>query len=185
MYDQPRDKTYSANPMFSDDASSRMPPAGTVGHSRGDLAGSSSGLRGADLVERDARAGQASGQPYPITEELLVRGRERYSIYCLPCHSPAGDGDGRIVRRGFPAPPSYHIDRLRHAPDRHIYDVISNGYGVMASYGARVDPSDRWAIVAYIRALQLSQHAQVADLPPTIAGQVQEQLAKSAPGAEP
>lgn len=179
MYDQPRDKAYSANPLFSDGASSRTAPAGTMQHSRGDLAGSSSGLRGADLVEGNASASRAATQPYPITEELLVRGRQRYSIYCLPCHSPAGDGDGRIVRRGFPAPPSYHIDRLRNAPDRHFYDVISDGYGVMASYAARIEPTDRWAIVAYIRALQLSQHARLTELPAKIAQRARQNLDKA------
>jgi mono/diheme cytochrome c family protein len=89
-------------------------------------------------------------------------------IYCMPCHSPAGDGDGLVVRRGFPAPPTYHQDRLRNVPDRHIYDVIRNGYGVMVPYGDRVEPADRWAIVAFIRALQLSRHAEVASLPPDV-----------------
>jgi hypothetical protein len=86
----------------------------------------------------------------------------------MPCHSPVGDGDGRVVRRGFPRPPSYHEQRLRDAPDRHFYDVITNGYGIMHSYADRVPPQDRWAIVAYIRALQLSQNAPVAQLPPAL-----------------
>ncbi len=94
-----------------------------------------------------------------------MRGQERYSIYCLPCHSAVGDGDGWIARRGFPHPPSYHEERLRQAPDRHFFDVITNGYGIMYSYADRVEPADRWAIVAYIRALQLSQHAPVDTLP--------------------
>jgi mono/diheme cytochrome c family protein len=96
---------------------------------------------------------------------LLARGRQRYEIYCLPCHSPVGDGDGPVVRRGFPHPPSYHAPRLRDAPDRHFFDVITNGYGIMHPYADRVAPPDRWAIVAYIRALQLSQHAQASQLP--------------------
>jgi mono/diheme cytochrome c family protein len=99
---------------------------------------------------------------------LLQRGQERYSIYCLPCHSPVGDGDGRVVRRGFPRPPNYHEERLRAAPDQHFFDVITHGYGVMHSYADRVPPQDRWAIVAYIRALQLSQHAEVAQMPPAL-----------------
>ncbi len=106
----------------------------------------------------------ADAMPYPITMALLRRGRERFDIYCAPCHSPVGDGDGMVARRGFPHPPSYHSDRLRSAPDRHFYDVMTNGYGVMRSYADRVPPEDRWAIVAYIRALQLSQYARVEDL---------------------
>jgi len=104
--------------------------------------------------------------PLDLTPALLARGRNRFDIYCAPCHSRAGDGDGMIVRRGFPRPPSYHIDRLRNAPDGHFYQVISNGYGVMYPYGDRIDPDDRWAIVAYIRALQLSQHAPAGLLDP-------------------
>jgi mono/diheme cytochrome c family protein len=95
---------------------------------------------------------------------LLHRGQERYTIYCAPCHSPVGDGDGMMPRRGFPHPPSYHDDRLRQAPDRHFYDVMTNGYGIMRPYADRVPPEDRWAIVAYIRALQLSQYARIEDL---------------------
>ena len=95
--------------------------------------------------------------------QLLHRGQERFNIYCAPCHSPVGDGDGMVVRRGFPAPPSYHIDRLRQAPARDFYDVMTNGYGVMRPYSDRVSPEDRWAIVAYIRALQLSQYARAGD----------------------
>jgi mono/diheme cytochrome c family protein len=103
--------------------------------------------------------------PIPVTRELLVRGRERFNAFCSPCHGKLGDGNGMIVQRGFPHPPSYHIDRLRQAPDGHFYDVITNGFGVMYSYAARVAPEDRWAITAYIRALQLSQNASTNDLP--------------------
>jgi mono/diheme cytochrome c family protein len=95
---------------------------------------------------------------------LLQRGRERFDIYCAPCHGRTGDGDGMIVRRGFPAPPSYHSDRLRAASEQHLYEVIGQGYGAMFAYGPRIAPRDRWAIVAYIRALQLSQHSDVASL---------------------
>lgn len=101
----------------------------------------------------------------PVTAELLERGRERYGIYCSPCHGLSGYGDGVIVSRGFPAPPSYHQPRLRQASGAHIVDVITHGYGVMYPYAARVAPHDRWAIAAYIRALQMSQAAQVADVP--------------------
>jgi mono/diheme cytochrome c family protein len=95
----------------------------------------------------------------PVTRALLARGQQRYNIYCAPCHGRSGDGAGMVVQRGFPAPPSYHTERLRRAADSHFYQVISDGYGVMYPYADRVTPHDRWAIVAYIRALQLSQHA--------------------------
>jgi mono/diheme cytochrome c family protein len=132
----------------------------------GHLAGTSSGRRGLDAVA-SASAAEAATSPQ-VTAALLRRGQERYTIYCMPCHSPAGDGDGPVVRRGFPHPPSYHEQRLRDAPDRHFFDVITQGHGVMYSYADRVSPQDRWAIVAYIRALQLSQHAQLAALPPPL-----------------
>ena len=168
MYDQPRYKTYAPSPLFEDGASVRPPVAGTEPRARGAFADSSGGRAGTDLVRRDALAEEARTNPYPVDLALLQRGQDRYMIYCMPCHSPAGDGDGLVVRRGFPAPPTYHQDRLRNAPDRHLYDVIRNGYGVMAPYGDRVEPADRWAIVAFIRALQLSRHADVATLPPDV-----------------
>jgi mono/diheme cytochrome c family protein len=104
-------------------------------------------------------------QAPPVTLALLERGQARFRIYCTPCHSELGDGHGMVVQRGFPAPPSYHIERLRAAPVEHFYDVITHGYGAMYSYANRVQPADRWAIAAYIRALQLSQHATLADVP--------------------
>jgi mono/diheme cytochrome c family protein len=103
--------------------------------------------------------------PPPISLALLERGRERFNIYCAPCHGLAGDGDGIVVAHGFPAPPSYHIDRLLAAPIEHFYDVATHGYGVMYSYADRVAPHDRWAIAAYIRALQLSRRAKIAQVP--------------------
>jgi mono/diheme cytochrome c family protein len=103
--------------------------------------------------------------PMQITSQVLDRGRERYDIYCSPCHGATGDGKGIVVRRGFPAPPSYHIPRLRNAPAGHFFDVMTRGYGVMYSYASRVTPEDRWAITAYIRALQLSQDATLSDVP--------------------
>jgi mono/diheme cytochrome c family protein len=103
--------------------------------------------------------------PQAVTHEQLQRGRERFDIYCSVCHGRTGDGKGMIVQRGFPAPPSYHTARLRTAPIGHFYDVITNGYGVMYSYAARVEPADRWAIAEYIRALQLAQNATVDDVP--------------------
>ncbi|HEY9724198.1 MAG TPA: cytochrome c [Oscillatoriaceae cyanobacterium] len=101
----------------------------------------------------------------PVTLAMLTRGRAQFETYCAPCHGLGGYGDGVIVQYGFPAPPSYHIARLRKAPDSHFYDVITHGWGVMYPYASRVSPADRWAIIAYIRALQLSQNARLADVP--------------------
>ena len=180
MYDQPRYKPFAASTIFDDGASARTAPEGTQPRARGAFAGSSGGRLGTEAVRTDLLAERAQTNPYPLDLALLRRGQERYTIYCMPCHSPAGDGDGLIVRRGFPPPPSYHQDRLRNAPDRHLYDVIKNGYGVMVPYGDRVEPADRWAIVAYIRALQLSQHAAAAELP----GDVRTRLASLAAGQQ-
>lgn len=105
-------------------------------------------------------------QAPPVTLALLQRGQERFRIYCTPCHSELGDGRGMVVQRGFPPPPSYHIDRLRKVPAQYFYDVITNGHGAMYSFANRVQPADRWAIAAYIRALQRSQNATLADVPP-------------------
>jgi len=166
MYDQPRYKPFAKSELFSDENSARPLPAGTMPRASGGMADASGGRSGMQEMQHDVAAERAQKIPYPITEQLLHRGQQRYEIYCMPCHSPVGDGDGLVVRRGFPAPPSYHIERLRQAPDRHFYDVITNGYGIMYPYADRVAPPDRWAIVAYIRALQLSQHAPVATLTP-------------------
>lgn len=176
MYQQPRDNPYGRNSLFEDGKSSREPLPNTVVYTRGAQADASSGRHGRSRVGSNDAADRRTQLPSPLEEQTLVRGRQRYEIYCLPCHSPAGDGDGRVVRRGFPAPPSYHSERLRKASDRHFYDVISKGYGVMHAYGDRVDPTDRWAIVAYIRALQLSQYANIESLPNHIADKVVEAL---------
>jgi Cytochrome c. len=186
MYNQPKFKPLSQSALWRDGRSARPDVSGSVAFSAGATAGTSSGRLGVlppparDLptypigdrgaVRADLPPGSVSPaiakNPLPITRETLLRGRERFDIYCSPCHSVAGDGDGMVVRRGFPAPPSYHTDRLRDAPDAHFYSVITNGYGMMYSYADRVAPDDRWAIVAYIRALQLSQHAHIGDVPP-------------------
>jgi mono/diheme cytochrome c family protein len=109
----------------------------------------------------------------PVTLALLQRGQERFRIYCTPCHSELGDGNGMIVQRGFPRPPSYHAEPLLHAPVQHFYDVITNGHGAMYPFADRVAPADRWAIAAYIRALQRSQNATVADVPQDRQGALQ------------
>ena len=116
-----------------------------------------------DTVARDEPLNPPG--PPPVTVALLHRGQQRFDIYCAPCHAPAGDGDGMIVHRGFPHPPSYFSKKLLDAPNQHFYDVITHGYGAMFSYADRVEPEDRWAIVAYIRALQASNTATMADVP--------------------
>jgi mono/diheme cytochrome c family protein len=104
--------------------------------------------------------------PFPVTKEVLDRGRERYDIYCAPCHSRVGDGNGFIPSRGFTRmPPSYHIPRLQKAPLGYFFDVMTNGFGIMPDYASQISPEDRWKIVAYIRALQLSQSATMKDVP--------------------
>ena len=158
MYDQPRYKPLATSSLFPDGGASQAPVPDTEVHSRGDFSDTSSGRIGVTQAERWNRDEHSQTNPYPVTLPLLREGQHRFTIYCAPCHSPLGDGDGFIVRRGFPAPPSYHIDRLRSAPDRHFFDVMTDGYGIMYSYADRLTPTERWAVVAYIRALQLSQH---------------------------
>lgn len=164
MYDQPRYKPMRESGIFPDGTSARSPVPGTLAAASGVLAGTASGRIGSDIETQRARDDAAKQNPYPITMQLLRRGQERFDIYCAPCHSPVGDGDGMVARRGFPHPPSYHIDRLRNAPDRHFYDVMTQGYGIMRPYADRIASEDRWAIVAYIRALQLSQYARAEDV---------------------
>ncbi|MFC4932926.1 c-type cytochrome [Massilia sp. GCM10023247] len=185
MYDQPRYKTFAASTLWEDGASARPPPQGTQPRARGAFADSSGGRTGAAAVAADIAAEDAPAIPYPVDLRLLQRGRERYMIYCLPCHSPLGDGDGLVVRRGFPAPPTFHQARLRAAPDRHLYDVISRGYGVMVPYGDRVEPPDRWAIVAFIRALQLSQNVEAARLAADQRAHLDGQGGRAGPGGAP
>jgi mono/diheme cytochrome c family protein len=153
MYDQPRYKPLAASTLWRAGAASRPPIDGAVARAQGRIAGASSG-RVAQARARDESA-----------LDVLRRGRERYDIYCSPCHSVAGDGDGMIVRRGFPSPPSFHIERLRDATDDYLRSVIRDGHGAMYSYATRVDAADRVAIVAYIRALQRAWSATLADVP--------------------
>lgn len=143
MYDQPRYKPLSASALWNDGRASREPVAGVISRS-------------------DA---EAPSLPVVPTADLLARGRERFDIFCSPCHGIAGDGDGMIVRRGFPRPPSFHTDALRAASDAHLYSVITDGYGVMFSYATRIPAGDRAAIVGYVRALQLSRNATLAAVP--------------------
>jgi mono/diheme cytochrome c family protein len=172
MEDQPRYKAYKKSEFFADKRASRDFPEGTV--ARGQLRDNTAFFTG-QIENPDPNAAvqttvDASGNtlvssfpnaidefPIPMSKELIDRGQERYNIYCIVCHGPVGAGDGMIVRRGFTQPPTYHDDRLRNAPVGHFYDVISNGWGKMNGYAFSIQPVDRWAIVAYIRALQVSQ----------------------------
>ncbi len=160
MYNQPKYKPLARSEFFNDLTSARTLPAHAV--ARGELDEDPALFTG----RNDDRTYIAT-VPVPVTRELLERGRERYEIYCGMCHGADGAGNGLIVQRGFPPPPSYHIHRLRNAPPGYLFDVITNGYGVMYPYGYRVpDVRDRWAIVTYLRALQLSHDARLADVPP-------------------
>ena len=120
--------------------------------------------------------------PFPLTAEVLDRGQQRFNIYCTPCHGLSGEGDGMIVRRGYRQPPSFHLNRLRDVPIGHFYDVMTNGFGAMPDYRAQVAPRDRWAIAAYVRALQLSQHAPAAELSAEERQKLSQPAAAAAPG---
>jgi hypothetical protein len=156
MAQQPRYQPFEPSSFFDDGTSARPLMPGTVPRSYKNDEQFYTGKLNGSLVDTF---------PFPITEEVMKRGQERFNIFCSPCHSRLGDGQGMIVKRGFMSPPSFHSERLRKAPIGHFFDVITNGYGAMHSYASRVPPKDRWAIIAYIRALQLSQNATIADVP--------------------
>jgi len=157
MHDQPKYRPFRRSTYFSDGREMRPLVDGTVARDDTDeTSGFSSGL-GPD--------GPLVRSPVAITPALLERGRERYDIFCAPCHDRTGAGEGMIVLRGFRRPPSFHEDRLREVPDGHLVDVMAKGFGAMPGYAGQVQAADRWAIAAYIRALQLSQHATLADVP--------------------
>ncbi|MGA8762915.1 MAG: cytochrome c [Candidatus Sulfotelmatobacter sp.] len=158
MHVQPRENPLSRSDFFTDQRSERPPVEGTV--ARGQLH--------EDTYFYTGKIGNNPGDylPFPATKEVLERGRERYNIFCAPCHSRVGDGNGFVSSRGFARQaPSYHIPRLQKVPLGYFYDVITNGFGIMPDYAAQIPPRDRWDIVAYIRALQLSQNATKADVP--------------------
>ena len=159
MHDQPKYIPLRASSFFEDGRSARPIPAGTVarGHLDADVA---------FYTGKGPDGRYVDSFPFPITKEVLLRGQQRYNIYCTPCHDRLGTGNGMVVRRGFRHPPSYHIDRLRQAPNGYIFDVITNGFGAMQDYSAQIEPADRWAIIAYERVLQLSQNATLNDVPP-------------------
>ena len=166
MHDQPKYKPLAASTFFPDGQSARPLVADTVarGHLDEDLefySGKTAGGKPLDVF------------PMLVTTDVLQRGRERFNIYCSPCHDRTGSGRGMVVRRGFKPPPSLHVERLVLAPPGHFFDVMTNGFGAMPDYRSPVAPADRWAIVAYIRALQRSQQATLADAPPEEAAKLQ------------
>jgi cytochrome c553 len=157
MHDQPRFKPLAQSDFYADLRSARAPVEGTV--ARGDLR--------EDAYFYTGKVGPNPGDymPFSVTKEVLARGQERFNIYCAPCHSRVGDGTGMIAQRGFRQPPSYMTERLRKAPLGYFFDVMTNGFGAMPDYAAQISPQDRWNIVAYVRALQLSQTATSSDVP--------------------
>lgn len=180
MHDQEKLEPLEASTMFPDGRASRHPVEGTV--ARGDLEADHHLHRGSERLPEPPSiyTGEGGGEPAPsaepeyrdattfpfaVTRADLARGRERYDIHCAPCHSRSGHGDGMVVRRGLRQPPSFHIDRLREQTPGYLYDVITRGFGAMPAYGNRIALRDRWAIVAYMRALQLSQNARLEDVP--------------------
>jgi hypothetical protein len=157
MHDQPKYQPLERSAFFEDGRASRPLPAGTV--AQGQL------REDEQLYTGKSGDKPVTTFPFPITRAVLERGRQRFNIYCSPCHDRMGTGLGMVVRRGLRQPPSYHIDRLRDSPAGYFYDVITNGFGAMPDYAAQIEPRDRWAIVAYIRVLQRSQKATLADVP--------------------
>ena len=157
MHIQPKLKTYRESDFWGDGRSARPLVEGTV--ARGDLR--------ADTYYYTGKVNGEPGNmmPFPVTKEVLARGQQRFNIYCTPCHNYTGDGNGMIVQRGYQRPPSYTDPKLLNMPIGHFYDVISHGYGKMPDYAAQVTPADRWNIAAYIRVLQLSQHAPASAVP--------------------
>ncbi len=166
MYDQARYEPYDASPMFEDGTSSRLLPEGTVSRSRGEVS--------EVFFTGQGENGLATEVPLELTEAVLQRGQERYNIYCSPCHNYSGNGEGMIVQKGFVQPASFHDPRLKAAPVGYFFQVITNGFGRMYPYASRVPPEDRWAIAAYIRTLQYSQAAPVADLPEDVRERLEE-----------
>jgi len=157
MHNQPKYIPLRDSQFFADGSSARPLVEDTV--ARGTLQEDAAFYTGKE------NGTELATLPFPLTQEVLDRGEQRFNIYCSPCHDRTGSGQGMIVRRGYRQPPSYHIDRLRQAPIGHFFDVMTNGFGAMPDYRAQIAPRDRWAIAAYIRALQLSQHASESDVP--------------------
>jgi mono/diheme cytochrome c family protein len=159
MANQPKYRPQAPSDFFADGRSGRPLIENTV--ARGSIANDEL------VVPKDSNA-----FPLQVNQALLERGEARYKIYCTPCHGLQGDGNGMIVDRGMKRPPSYHIDRMRQSPNGYFYDVITNGFGSMYGYSAQIPPKDRWAIIAYVRALQLSRNAKASELPESIRAKV-------------
>jgi len=168
MHDQPKYIPLRESTFFTDTRSARPVVAGTVarGQLREDTLLYTGKVNGAD----------ATTFPFAVDEKVMARGRERYDIYCAPCHGRTGAGDGMIVRRGFRVPPTLHQDRLRDSPVGHFFDVITNGFGAMPDYATQIKAEDRWAIIAYVRALQLAQHAPLSAVPPDRRSELDQQV---------
>ncbi|HJQ39842.1 MAG TPA: cytochrome c [Thermoanaerobaculia bacterium] len=162
MANQPRYDPLEPSTFFADGMSARPRIAGTV--ARGEL------VTNEFFATGKMGGAVGNGFPIPVTAATVERGNDRYNVYCSPCHSRIGDGRGMIPARGYRHPPSFHTDTLRNQPTGHYFDVITNGFGSMPQYGTIIPPQDRWAIIAYIRALQLSQNATLADVPGGAAG---------------
>ena len=167
MHNQPKYVTYRSSEFFKDGLSERPQVVGTVAQDQ---------LR-ADTYFYTGKIGTKEGDqfPFPITEAVMERGRERYDIYCSPCHSRVGDGNGMIVKRGYRQAANFHLPRYLSQPVGHYYDVISHGWGALPDYSAQLEPSDRWAIAAYIRALQYAQNGTMAEVPADQRGQLKDQ----------
>ena len=170
MHDQPVAEPFEASEFFADGVANRQFPEGTV--ARGQLREDTVLYTG--LTQDDAMATEF---PLPVDRDLLLRGRDRFDIYCAPCHDRTGSGLGMIVRRGFKQPTSFHDERLRQQPVGYFYGVISDGFGDMSSYASQIQPEDRWAIVAYLRTLQWSQKVSLDTLPTDVRAQTESELA--------
>jgi len=168
MAEQPKDRPLWPSDFFSDGRSARPLVENTV-------------ARGAVVEDEMAVGKESNAFPIPLNMDLLERGENRYKIYCSPCHGLQGDGNGMVAMRGMKHPPSYHQDRLRQVPNGYVYDVITNGFGAMLGYSAQIPPRDRWAIVAYFRALQLSRNAKISELPPDVREKVLHPSAENKP----
>jgi Cytochrome C oxidase, cbb3-type, subunit III len=166
MQDQPKYIPLRPSDFFADGRSARPLIDGTVARGHLDEDAAYYTGKGPDGKFLDTF-------PFTVTKDVIERGQQRFNVYCSPCHDRLGNGDGMIVRRGYRKPPSYHIDRLRQVPNGYIFDVITNGFGAMPDYAAQIPTTDRWAIVAYVRALQLSQNASINDVPPAGRAQLQ------------
>jgi hypothetical protein len=177
MHNQAKVKTLAESDFFADGLAARPLPAHTV--ARGFL-------RDTPFYTGLAPDGRPlAAFPFPVTRAVLERGEQRYNIFCSPCHDRTGSGQGMIVQRGYKQPPSFHIDRLRSSPVGYFYNVVTEGFGVMPSYSSQIPPGDRWAIVGYIRALQLAQRARLADLTPDERQRLEEAFRRAAAGEQP